>query len=92
MSYELMKLLNLLIAATLVGVADAYVPPNLELPSSWTDVSQTQLTPLEFRSEATAALEAKDDVSESECTDAASVIRQHSGSLGCIAFAVRRPG
>lgn len=75
-----------------MGVADAYVPPNLELPASWTDVSQTQLTPLEFRTEAAAALEAKDDVSEAECIDAASVVRQHSGSHGCIAFAVRRPG
>ena len=38
------------------------------------------------------ALEGKDDVSESACIVAASVIRQHSGSIGCIAFAVRRPG
>jgi hypothetical protein len=56
-------------------------------------VSKTQLTPLEFRSEAASALEGKDDdVSEAACIDAASVIRQHSGSIGCIAFAVRRPG
>ncbi|KAK1742550.1 hypothetical protein QTG54_007115 [Skeletonema marinoi] len=86
-----MRLVSL-IATISVAVATAYVPPNMELPSSWTDVTQTQLTPLEFRSEAASALEGKDDVSEAACIDAASVIRQHSGSLGCIAFAVRRPG
>jgi hypothetical protein len=88
-----MRLLSLLIATiSVAAVAAAYVPPSMELPASWTDLSQTQLTPLEFRFEAASALEGKDDVSESACIDAASVIRQHSGSLGCIAFAVRRPG
>jgi len=84
-----MRLLSFV--ATTVAAVAAYIPPNMEL-GSWTDVSQTQLTPLEFRSEVASALEGKDDVSESACIDAASVIRQHSGSLGCIAFAVRRPG
>ena len=88
-----MRLLSLVATVSAgVAVAAGYVPPSMELPSSWTDISQTQLTPLEFRSEAASALEGNDDVSESACIDAASVIRQHSGSIGCIAFAVRRPG
>ena len=70
----------------------AYVPPSMELPSSFTDVSQAELTPLEFRSKAAAALEGEDDVSESTCIDAGSIIRKHAGSFGCVALAVRRPG
>lgn len=88
-----MRLLSSLIAISVAAMAASYVPPSMELPAYFTDVSKTQLTPLEFRSEAASALEGKGDVSaESACIDAASVIRQHSGSLGCIAFAVRRPG
>ena len=88
-----MRLLRRLVATVTVAAVGAYVPPNMELPSSWVDVSKTQLTPLEFKTEAASALDGTDGgIVESSCIDAESVIRQHSGPLGCIAFAVRRPG
>lgn len=89
-----MRLLRRLVATlTVAVVVGAYVPPNMELPSSWVDVSKTPLTPLEFKTEAASALDGTDGgIVESSCIDAESVVRQHSGPLGCIAFAVRRPG
>ncbi len=87
-----MRLLRRLVATVTVAAVGAYVPPNMELPSSWVDVSKTELTQLEFKTEAASALEGTDGIVESSCIDAVSVVRQHSGPLGCIAFAVRRPG
>jgi len=91
-----MRLLRVAIAASAaVAMAEAYVPPHMELPSTWTDVNTGTLIPLEFRSEAAAVLEGDAEssmVSESACMSAEDVIRNHSGKNGCIAFAVRRPG
>lgn len=86
----------MLISAAVATTAAAYVPPHMELPVGWTDVSAGTLIPLEFKSEAASVLEAGDAepsmVSESACMSASDVIRKHSGKNGCIAFAVRRPG
>ena len=53
-----------------------------------------QLVPLEFQTEAAAALEGPEAslVSESACMSASDVLAKHSGKHGSIAFAVRRPG
>jgi len=89
-----MRLFRVIVASAAAAMAAAYVPPHMELPSSWTDVSTATLVPLEFRSEAAAALEGDDAslITESACMSAADVIKRHSGKNGCIAFAVRRPG
>jgi len=91
-----MRLFRTVIAASATAaVAAAYVPPHMELPSTWADVDTGTLIPLEFRSEAAAVLEGDAEtslVSESACMSATDVIRKHSGKNGCIAFAVRRPG
>lgn len=82
-------------ASATAAMAAAYVPPHMELPSTWTDVSAGTLIPLEFKSEAASALEGGAEaspVSEFACMSAEDVIRNHSGVNGCIAFAVRRPG
>lgn len=96
-----MRLFRAMLASAAATMAAAYVPPHMELPASWTDVSTGTLIPLEFKSEtwhpAASALEGDDDSStatvlESTCMTAENVIRQHSGKNGCIVFAVRRPG
>lgn len=82
-------------ATAAIRATVAYVPPHMELPSAWTDVSKTTLIPLEFKTEAAAVLEGDVEpsvVSESACMSAEDVIRNHSGENGCIAFVVRRPG
>jgi len=90
-----MRLFRAIVASTAAAMAAAYVPPHMELPSTWTDVSTGTLIPLEFRTEAAAVLEGDDTsslVAESACMSTADVIRKHSGKNGCITFAVRRPG
>jgi len=90
-----MRLLQSLVASVAaVTAAAAYVPPHMELPASWTDVNKATLIPLEFKSEAAAAIEGDDasTVVESACMSATDVISKHSVKNGCIAFAVRRPG
>ncbi|KAL7535911.1 hypothetical protein ACHAXR_006806, partial [Thalassiosira sp. AJA248-18] len=89
-----MRLLQAIVASAAAAMSAAYVPPHMELPSTWTDVSAGTLIPLEFKSEAAAVLEgdsASSTVTESACMSAADVISKHSGKNGCIAFAVRRP-
>mmetsp|Transcript_28293 Transcript_28293/g.60307 ORF Transcript_28293/g.60307 Transcript_28293/m.60307 type:complete len:91 (-) Transcript_28293:2067-2339(-) len=90
-----MKLFRAIVASAAAATAAAYVPPHMELPATWTDVTTGTLIPLEFKSEASLALEGNAEssaVSESACMTAEDVISKHSGKNGCIAFAVRRPG
>ncbi|KAL7535885.1 hypothetical protein ACHAXR_007781 [Thalassiosira sp. AJA248-18] len=79
-----MRLLRSLVASAAIAVAAAYVPPHMKLPSTWTDVSTGTLVPLEFKSEAAAAVkgDAESTVTESACMSAADVISKHSGRNG----------
>lgn len=81
-------------ASVAAATATAYVPQRMELPATWTDLSTSTLVPLEFQTEAAAALEGPEAslVSESACMSASDVLAKHSGKHGSIAFAVRRPG